>query len=495
MTAVEDLQRVRDRAPSIVVLGEPMLDCWWHGHSERVAREAPAPVVELSDRDSQPGGGANTAFNLARLGARARLVGLMGDDAAGRLLRSRLATAGVDVAHLRAVEGRRTSRKTRVMAAGQLLARIDEPREHWPEAAVAALAADATEVAADCDALVICDYAAGQLTDALIEKLAEALEDGRRRPPLVVVDAHDPRRWHALRPDVVTPNAAEAEVALGRSLGGEPERARTAAARAGDLLDRTGARSAVVTLDREGTVLLTRDAAPHRTHAHAVPDSHASGAGDVFTAAFTAARAAGASLEGAADLAQQAAEVAVRGSGTCVCDHDELAEQLGRPRPEALDRAELAARVAEHRAAGRRIVFTNGCFDVLHRGHTSYLREARRLGDVLIVAINDDASVRRLKGPDRPINPAADRAAVIAELACVDHVAVFGEDTPIELIRLIRPDVYAKGGDYTPEMLPETQVVRELGGEVAILDYVADHSTSGIVARIRSARDVEEAVG
>jgi D-beta-D-heptose 7-phosphate kinase/D-beta-D-heptose 1-phosphate adenosyltransferase len=151
------------------------------------------------------------------------------------------------------------------------------------------------------------------------------------------------------------------------------------------------------------------------------------------------------------------------------------------------EHSQLARIVAEHRRAGRRIVFTNGCFDVLHRGHVSYLNQAKRLGDVLIVAVNDDASVRRLKGPDRPVNTAADRAAILTALSCVDHVTRFSEDTPVSLILLLKPDVYAKGGDYTPEMLTETPVVHSFGGTVHILDYVSDHSTSAVIERIRSA--------
>ncbi|MFC0105323.1 D-glycero-beta-D-manno-heptose 1-phosphate adenylyltransferase [Kibdelosporangium aridum] len=148
--------------------------------------------------------------------------------------------------------------------------------------------------------------------------------------------------------------------------------------------------------------------------------------------------------------------------------------------------SQLARIVAAHRRAGRRIVFTNGCFDVLHRGHVSYLEQAKRLGDVLIVAVNDDRSVRRLKGPDRPVNTADDRAAVLAALECVDHVTQFSEDTPLALISLLRPDVYAKGGDYTPETLPETPVVHSFGGAVHVLDYVSDQSTSAVIDRIRS---------
>lgn len=186
------------------------------------------------------------------------------------------------------------------------------------------------------------------------------------------------------------------------------------------------------------------------------------------------------------DLAQHAADIAVRRPGTCVCSLEELAEQLDRPGDSAMQVDELAERLQSHRRAGHRIVFTNGCFDVLHRGHTSYLRQAKRLGDVLVVAVNSDDSVRRLKGHDRPVNSDTDRADVLAALSCVDYVTVFHEDTPRALIRRLRPDVYAKGGDYTAEMLPETPDVRAAGGQVVILDYVSDHSTTEIIGRIRS---------
>jgi D-beta-D-heptose 7-phosphate kinase/D-beta-D-heptose 1-phosphate adenosyltransferase len=168
-----------------------------------------------------------------------------------------------------------------------------------------------------------------------------------------------------------------------------------------------------------------------------------------------------------------------------VCTVGGLTERLGSFHGAALDSQQLAVVVGEHRAAGRRIVFTNGCFDVLHRGHVAYLNQAKALGDVLVVAVNSDASVARLKGQDRPVNTAADRVAVLAALSCVDHVTVFDESKPIPLLRLLRPEFYVKGGDYTPEMLAETGVVRAYGGEVRILDYVPDHSTSAVIERIR----------
>jgi rfaE bifunctional protein nucleotidyltransferase chain/domain len=200
-------------------------------------------------------------------------------------------------------------------------------------------------------------------------------------------------------------------------------------------------------------------------------------------------------------VAQIAAQVAVSGGGTAVCAAADLRAATDRGAPDlraatdlrvagvrsgVVDAGTLAGLVAGHRAQGRRIVFTNGCFDVLHRGHVGYLEEASRLGDVLIVAVNSDASVRRLKGPDRPVNPVADRSAVLAGLASVDHVVVFDEDSPRELIALVRPDVYVKGGDYPPELIPEAPLVRRLGGEVRTMEYLPDFSTSQIIDRIRA---------
>lgn len=287
----------------------------------------------------------------------------------------------------------------------------------------------------------------------------------------------------------MTPNAAEAERVTDVSLGNGEERIGRAKDQAKILRERTGAEVVTVTLDRTGTLTLRPYDEPYRTHAHPAPEKQASGAGDVFVAALTVARAAGLPWSAAASLAQNAAGVAVNAEGTCVCTLDELRDWVGQQPRRVKSQHELAEALDAHQRSGERIVFTNGCFDVLHRGHTSYLRQARELGDVLVVAVNSDSSVRRLKGPDRPINSAVDRANVVADLAFVDYVTVFDADTPRTLIERFRPDVYAKGGDYTPEMLQETAIVRELGGEVVTLDYVKDHSTTELIDRMRTAAD------
>ncbi len=489
--------RIDDREPLVVVIGDGILDRWTVGEADRVSREAPAPVVRVTERIAVPGGAANTAVNARALGARVRLVGYVGDDESGRTLRDRLTAAGVDTTFLVEVPGARTTTKDRIVGGDRVVVRVDDVAAP-PEGDARARFGEAVARAVRCaDAATVCDYGLGVDPEAVVPML------DRDRPAALVVDAHDLTRWAVLQPDLVTPNAGETAALLAHAAGTRSHDLGQGAARVtavvearDDVLAATGARAAVVTLDRDGTVLLEpgaptdAGAGPNpvfRTRATPAVEQQASGAGDTFCAAATVALAVGATRWQAVSLAQAAADVVVREVGTSVCSARALVDSVTAPAETVVDDDELADAVAAARAAGRRIVFTNGCFDVVHRGHTTYLRQASELGDLLVVALNDDDSVRRLKGPERPINTAEDRAGVLAALACVDLVTVFATDTPIPLLRRIRPDVYVKGGDYSPEMLSETAVVREYGGEVVMVDYVAEHSTTAVVRRIRDA--------
>lgn len=476
---------IADRAPRITVVGDAMLDGWWSGTIERFCREAPAPVVDITRRDYAAGGAANTAMNLAALGARVRMCGLIGDDDAGRRLRGILDGAGVDTTDL--VQDARvgTTTKYRILGGDQVMLRLDDTHDGLPASAITALAARVPDAVAGVEAVIVCDYGSGALGDEVRAALRPAVN--LHPDTLVVVDAHDTAAWAEVQPHIVTPNAGEAAQVLGMRLDPRSDRASVVAARRNELLAATSAAAVVVTLDRDGTVLLTADGEAHRTWADPVTEKQASGAGDTFVAGLTAARAAGLPLTTSLDLAQAAADVVVHRPGTSVCTTSDLTGHLQQFADTALATGDLLRRLEEDRAAGRRIVLTNGCFDVLHRGHTRYLNQAKQLGDVLVVALNDDAGVRRLKGPDRPINPIADRAAIIASLSCVDYVTVFDTDTLVPLIELVRPDVYAKGGDYTAQMLEETLAVEACGGRVSILDYVPERSTAAVVRRIRSA--------
>ncbi|WP_067172918.1 D-glycero-beta-D-manno-heptose 1-phosphate adenylyltransferase [Microtetraspora niveoalba] len=457
-----------------VVVGDVMLDSWLRGSSTRMAQEAPVPVVTLEAIDDQPGGAANAAVNLAALGAHVHMLGVTGADPAGATLNASLMSHGVD--GLAICRNRRTAVKRRVVTGSQIVARYDEEdRSPIPESAERELIERIRELGPGADVVVVCDYGAGVCTPAVRRALLDLRLD-------LVVDAHEVGPWRECRPAAVLPNFREVLRLLGEPEQ-EGDRVAFLTARSQRLLDETGARRVVTTLDGEGALLHRRGREPYRTRATPAPDQMSTGAGDTFTAAFALALAAGAGEEIAADLAQAAAGVVVRRPGTAVCCRDDLLRALRRRG--AVSAARLAELVAEERALGRRVVFTNGCFDVLHRGHVACLEEAAGLGDVLVVAVNGDDSVARLKGPDRPINSCEDRVAVLAALGCVDHITVFDGDTPEELLRLVRPDVYVKGGDYHPDLLPEAELVRELGGEVRVLGYVQDRSTTAIVNRIR----------
>ncbi|AGF72103.1 D-glycero-beta-D-manno-heptose 1-phosphate adenylyltransferase [Corynebacterium halotolerans] len=467
-------------APTVTVIGDVILDTWIYGTSERLAREAPAPVVDRTHEVFAPGGAANTAMNLAALGARVRMVGLTGDDDSGARLRELLTEAGVDTELLLADPAVKTTTKSRVVVDGQVLFRLDTACGEAPDGALARLADAGCAAATDTDAVVVCDYDGAVHRTELATRLGSLAER-----PLVVVDAHDPRHWAPARPDLVTPNCGEAEAVLEDRLGAGKDRVDAVVRHHVDLLERTGAGQVVVTLDKDGTALVDASGLVHRTWANPATEKQASGAGDTFVAALTLARAADLPVPAAVDLAQAAADVVVHRLGTSLCSTGDLVRHLSDVHDALVPTDELLARVREHRAAGQRIILTNGCFDVLHRGHTAYLNKAKQLGDVLIVAVNDDDSVRRLKGPDRPVNPLSDRAGVLASLSSVDYVTSFSTDTPIPLISELEPDIYVKGGDYTPEMLAETAVVEAHGGQVRIMDYVSDHSTTAVVERMR----------
>jgi D-beta-D-heptose 7-phosphate kinase / D-beta-D-heptose 1-phosphate adenosyltransferase len=473
----------------VVVLGDPVLDAWLDGSATRLCREGPIPVVDVAGIRLAPGGAANAAANLAGLGARVRLVGPVGDDSDAAELREVLAGHGVDATGLVAVPGRVTPAKRRLVADGQLVARFDSTPGPLEPAAAARVAQALSAALAGCPRLLVSDYGLGAAAPAVREAVVAA----RPQLELLVVDAHDLAPWAAARPTAVTPNAIETRRLLtaatgpgdaGRDAGGA---AAYAVRHAPELLAASGAELVAATVDAEGAVLLRHGRLPHRVPVRPVPEIATTGAGDTFSAALTLGLAAGSDAAAALELACAAANCVVRRAGTVVCDRAMLARCLGGdPAAGVVDARELAELVCGYRRRGLRVVFTNGCFDILHAGHLAYLEEARRLGDVLVVGLNSDDSVRRLKGPDRPVTGERDRAALLAALPAVDHVVVFAEDSPIGLIELVRPDVYVKGGDYTPEMLAETPVVERLGGTVRTVGYLARRSSSRIIESIRA---------
>lgn len=472
---VDDLAGVE-----LLVLGEAMLDTYLEGSSSRLSAEAPVPVVGISARRHLPGGAANSAANAACLGAHATFLSVVGDDREADLLREALERAGVSADGLVTERGRETLAKSRVVADEQLLVRVDSgstgPLRTGTEDALLARLADA---ARDADAIVVSDYGYGVVAPRVRALLSEL------RLEVLVVDAKDLRAYRDVRPTAVKPNYAQALALLGLQ-DGNGARTDVIAAEGARILEATGARIAAVTLDGDGALVLEDGCEAYRTYARRRPRSRTMGAGDTFASTLALAIAAGADTPAAAELAAAASSVVVAKDGTSLCSADELRAAVSGGSKIVAERSRLQAVLARHREEGRRIVLTNGCFDILHRGHVTYLSRAKTLGDVLVVGVNSDASVAALKGPDRPVNPLEDRAHVLAALSFVDLVVPFEEATPEQLVRTVRPDVFAKGGDYTLAMLPEAAVVEELGGRVELLGYVDDRSTTGLIDRIRS---------
>ncbi|MGN6362381.1 MAG: D-glycero-beta-D-manno-heptose 1-phosphate adenylyltransferase [Thermomicrobiales bacterium] len=479
------VQRFRDLRA--LVLGDAMLDSYLSGRASRLCSEGPAPVVQKTAEERLPGGAANTAANLRALGADVCFAGVTGADAAGALLRAALHERGVTDRWLLADDTLPTLHKLRILAGDQYLVRFDEgERYHFGVETHARLLAHLDDAFARCDVVVISDYRYGAVTDAAIARLRELR---RQRPSVpLVVDSKELRRFRDVGATVIAPNHEEARLAVDPTVApAGPARWPEAERLAHRLLTLADARFVAITLAEQGVCLLERGSVARHLPAHLVPGAHDVGAGDTFTAALALALAAGAGCEAAVQLGIDAAGIAVTKPRTATVAASELlhwAELRDGALPPGV--GALAARLAAARQAGRRIVFTNGVFDILHTGHIELLRQAKALGDLLVVGVNSDASVRRLKGPGRPINHERDRLALVAALDAVDHALLFDDDTPAGLIHALRPHVHVKGGDYASAALPEAAAVREAGGQIVILPLVAGRGTTQVIDRVLS---------
>lgn len=446
-----------------------MLDRYWYGQTARISPEAPVPVVRVGAAEERAGGAGNVAVNLTALGVRATLVALVGADDAGRSLSAAVERAGV-TADLVAVDGWQTITKLRVISRNQQLIRLDF-EDPIAAGSTAGLGTRAASHATDADLVILSDYGKGAL--AAVAELITAVRAAGKR---VLVDPKG-TDWSRYRgATMLTPNRAEFEAVVGRC-----EDDAELADRAARLCRELDLDALLVTRSDEGMSLCTHSGVLHLpAEAREVYD--VTGAGDTVIATVGAALASGQSYEDAARLANLAAGIVVGKLGAASVSAAELALALHAGRDDSvLDEPALLARVAAARATGERIVMTNGCFDILHAGHVGYLDEARRLGDRLVVAVNDDASVRRLKGDGRPVNAVADRMAVLAGLAAVDWVVPFSEDTPERLVCAVRPHILVKGGDYSADAVAGGRCA----GEVRILPFRDGKSSSRTIAALR----------
>jgi D-beta-D-heptose 7-phosphate kinase/D-beta-D-heptose 1-phosphate adenosyltransferase len=460
----------------VLVAGDAMLDRYWHGSTSRISPEAPVPVVRVDQAEERPGGAGNVALNIAALGASVSLVAATGTDDTARILAEQLAAAGVRCL-FHSVPGMATVTKLRVLSRHQQLIRLDF-EGGIPGFDGGGLLAPFTEALAEADVVVVSDYGKGAL--AAVRELIAAARSAAK-PVLVDPKSRDFSLYRGAT--LVTPNLAEFEVVVGHCRDEEDMVTKGAA-----LMDKHALGALLITRGEQGMTLLRRGSTALHLPAKAREVYDVTGAGDTVISVLAAAVAAGEDLTQATALANLAAGIVVAKLGTATVSVPEIRRALhedGAVERGVVDTEQLLAAVEQARGRGERIVMTNGCFDILHAGHVAYLQEARRLGDRLIIAVNDDDSVRRLKGATRPVNALDHRMAVLAALQCVDWVVPFGADTPRDLICRVRPDFLVKGGDYRPEEVAGHDCVTADGGQVKILGYHAGHSTSRIIERCR----------
>jgi D-beta-D-heptose 7-phosphate kinase/D-beta-D-heptose 1-phosphate adenosyltransferase len=463
-----------DQAP-VLVVGDVMLDRYWHGGTSRISPEAPVPVVKVDQIEDRPGGAANVALNIAALGAPASLVGVTGEDEAAESLANSLAAAGV-VARFQRIASQPTIVKLRVMSRHQQLLRIDFEEPFTTDAV--ALSAEVESLLDGIKVLVLSDYGKGALKNHQL-----LIQAARARAIPVLADPKGKDFAIYRGATIITPNLSEFEAIVGHCVD-ETE----LVAKGAQLMEELELGALLVTRGEHGMTLLRPDQNALHLPARAREVFDVTGAGDTVISTLAAAIAAGEDMPHAVALANLAAGIVVGKLGTAAISAPELRRAIQREEGSergVLGLEQLQLAVEDARAHKEKIVFTNGCFDILHAGHVTYLEQARAQGDRLIVAVNDDASVSRLKGPGRPINSVDRRMAVLAGLGAVDWVISFPEGTPENLLSHVKPDVLVKGGDYGIDQVVGAEIVQAYGGEVKVLGLVENSSTTAIVEKIR----------
>lgn len=463
----------------VLIIGDVMLDRYWHGPAGRISPEAPVPVVKVEHNEERPGGAANVAMNIASLGGQAHIIGLTGMDEPAQVLADKLTALKVNCDFV-ALPDYPTITKLRVLSRGQQLIRLDfEDKFENTDAELILSRMDNT--LASVNAVILSDYAKGAL-----EHVQLFIQRARAAGVPVFIDPKgaDFERYRGAT--LLTPNMAEFEQVVGKVKSNED-----LVEKGLGLIEQFDLDALLVTRSEHGMTLLRRGMAPFHLPTQAKEVYDVTGAGDTVISVLAASVAAGKALDEACALANAAAGVVVGKLGTSTVSTIELAEAVHGSKDTdygVIEENALIAAVKKAQARGEKVVMTNGCFDILHAGHVSYLNHAAELGDRLIVAVNTDDSVKRLKGPARPVNPTERRMAVLAGLGAVDWVVPFSEDTPQRLISQVLPDLLVKGGDYQPEEIAGGKEVIAAGGEVKVLNFEDGCSTSEIIAAIKGGR-------
>ncbi len=472
----------RIRTANCLVIGDLMLDEYLWGKAERISPEAPVQVVDVVREEMRLGGAGNVVNNLVELGAGVTVCSVVGDDDNGQELLEAFGRRGVATDAIFRDATRRTSRKTRVVAAHQQIVRIDRESRVPLSAEVERRVSDWIAAnAGGFDVILLSDYQKGVLTPGVISATLAAARP-RAIPVLVDPKGTDFSRYSGAT--LLTPNRREAEAASGMAIHDTESLVRAADV----IMERVGLEHLLITRSEEGMSLFSRLAAPMHIPTVAREVFDVSGAGDTVLASLAAGMAAGMEMVEAARLANITAGIAVAKLGTSTVAPAEIINAVALAHSDSdskiKNRDVLAVLVEAEKARGKRVVFTNGCFDLLHAGHVKYLQKARTLGDLLVLGLNSDASVRRLKGEKRPLIGERERAHILAALDCIDYVVIFEEDTPLELIAALKPHILVKGGDYTPEAVVGRELVESYGGRVELVSFVDGKSTTNIIERV-----------
>jgi D-beta-D-heptose 7-phosphate kinase/D-beta-D-heptose 1-phosphate adenosyltransferase len=473
--------------PRILVVGDIILDRYIWGHAERISQEAPVPLLRADHREHRLGGAASVATMLRSLGADVRLIGGVGRDPEAVIARRLLADLGIDDSLVFALEDRPTTLKERYIGRAQdrhpqQMMRVDyETRDPIPPEVESSIWQSLPEAVAQADVVLISDYDKGVCTPTLLRSLVTACRSLDVRVIADPIRSSDYGKYEGVH--CMTPNRLEAQLATGMTIA-TPEDALDVGRK---LLHRLKMECVLVTLDRDGMAVVHADGRERLVPTRPRQVYDITGAGDMVLAVAGLCLAAGGDFDEAAALGNVAGGLEVEKIGVALLSRqDILRDLLEHTRPEAgklVDPEALREEVRRRREAGQSIVFTNGCFDLLHPGHVRLLRQAAELGDYLVVGLNSDASVRRLKGAARPINSELARAEVLGALECVDAVTIFDEATPLSLIETVRPDVLVKGGDYRPEEVVGRAEVEAAGGRVVLIPLLQGHSTTQMVLR------------
>jgi len=459
----------------LLIVGDVMLDSYWHGATGRISPEAPVPVVHVNHEEMRLGGAGNVAANTAALGIISRLMGLVGDDTSANHIHEMLKTRGINT-YLQTVPGSKTITKLRIISRQQQLIRLDF-EDHFKQWDATAFLEEFNSQLAFADAVVLSDYAKGALRQATeMVRLARAAG----KPVIIDTKGVDFERYRGAT--VITPNMGEFEAVVGLCKSEADIEAKGEQLRASlDL------QAVLVTRSEKGMSLMEKNQPAVHISTRAQEVFDVTGAGDTVVATLSASLAAGLSLPQAMNLSNIAAGLVVAKLGTATVSFNELQQAVISDIPEhaIYTQEAMYLRIKQAQAAGQRVIMTNGCFDILHPGHIDYLEKARALGDILFVAVNDDASVKRLKGEGRPVNPLMIRLRMLSALACVNGVVAFSEDTPERLYCHLLPNILVKGGDYAADDVAGGVCVREAGGEVVIMDFLVGYSTTNLIQKIQ----------